>query len=258
MRLVRAAFLFLQQANILIDRDGCVRLADFGLANTAQLTGSDYGDIFTHGGATRWQAPELLDPDRFGSWTDLPTYQSDMYAFGSVCLEVLSLDHLGVLDADLIAQLYTGQSPYCDLSDVQVYSLVLTGGRPSRPLMKDGVAMSDAFWELANWCWSDSPSSRPTVDDCLASILTATGGVMSPHLGEPDAPPTPSVRSTTLEQMLVLLRLEGVERMSTAAALTGGRSSDIFIGKYRGHRVALKRIRMFLSSENERKVYEVR
>lgn len=153
-------------------------------------------------------------------------------------------------------QLYTCQSPFSGLSDPQVYSMVLNGKRPERPSANEAEAMSDALWDLATWCWSDSPSSRPTAEQALGEILAATGGVMSPHLGEPESPIPLRTLPAPLEQLLVFLRLEGVQRVGDTP-IVGGRSSDIFIGKYRGQRVALRRFRMFLRIEGERKLYEV-
>lgn len=39
-------------------------------------------------GSLRWQAPELLVPERFSNVDSGTTPQSDVYAFACVCLEV--------------------------------------------------------------------------------------------------------------------------------------------------------------------------
>ena len=136
--------------------------------------------------------------------------------------------------------------------------MVLNGTRPERPALRAEEAMSDSFWNLATWCWTDNPSARPTAEQILVEILAATGGVMSPHLGEPESPmPLHAKPSPSTEELLMFLRLDGVEKLNTEP-VAGGRSSDIFLGKYRGHRVALRRMRLFMRAEGERKLYEVR
>lgn len=57
---------------------------------TAYNYGSQHG-----GGATRWSAPELFDPEEFGLESSRPTFQSDIYAFACICIEVrISLQFL--------------------------------------------------------------------------------------------------------------------------------------------------------------------
>lgn len=75
------------QGNILIDEDDTVRLTDFGMALIADATAYNYASIHG-GGATRWQAPELIDPEEFGFTTSRPTYASDVYSFACICTEV--------------------------------------------------------------------------------------------------------------------------------------------------------------------------
>lgn len=53
----------------------------------ADATPGQYASIHG-GGATRWKAPELIDPESFFLSSARPTYQSDMYAFAATCVEV--------------------------------------------------------------------------------------------------------------------------------------------------------------------------
>lgn len=75
------------QGNILIDEDDTVRLTDFGMALIAEATSYQYASVHG-GGATRWQAPELIDPDEFGISSSRPTFASDVYSFSCICIEV--------------------------------------------------------------------------------------------------------------------------------------------------------------------------
>lgn len=42
----------------------------------------------TEQGTTRWMAPELLDPESFGSVTGYTSKEADSYAFGMLIYEV--------------------------------------------------------------------------------------------------------------------------------------------------------------------------
>ena len=82
-----------RKANILIDSECCARLADFGLAAIADETASSITAADSRlKGTTRWMAPELFFPDKFG-FTEkfakkLPSKATDIYAIGMAILEV--------------------------------------------------------------------------------------------------------------------------------------------------------------------------
>ena len=81
------------QANILINSDRRACLADFGLAAIIEDASSGDGPSgHKAGGTTRWMAPEILDPERFGytkrSRRRLPSRSTDAYALGMTILEV--------------------------------------------------------------------------------------------------------------------------------------------------------------------------
>ena len=71
----------------MIDSNRCARVADFGLAVVVEETISNELK-----GTTRWMAPELMDPERYGfigeSQKQLPSKSTDMYAIGMTVLEV--------------------------------------------------------------------------------------------------------------------------------------------------------------------------
>ncbi|KDQ32027.1 hypothetical protein PLEOSDRAFT_1088189 [Pleurotus ostreatus PC15] len=69
--------------NILVDWNGQVRIADFGLAVLAQ-----FGEVASRGGSRRWMAPELLSWSR----SSPRSTASDVYSFGCTCLEVCIYD----------------------------------------------------------------------------------------------------------------------------------------------------------------------
>ena len=81
----------------MIDSKHSARLADFGLAvlideSTAGRTANHRGV----GGTTRWMAPEMIYPEKFGFTGDehrkrLPSKSTDVYALGMTILEVSAL-----------------------------------------------------------------------------------------------------------------------------------------------------------------------
>lgn len=82
-----------QQANILIDSHCHARLSDFGLV--AVINESEAASTINNsriGGTTRWMAPELMHPGKFGFTKEcrvqLPSIGSDIYALGMTILEV--------------------------------------------------------------------------------------------------------------------------------------------------------------------------
>ena len=65
-------------------------MADFGLTKfvTDANTTTAGTSSTTHGGTTRWLAPELLEPEAFGLKHNTPSEQSDVYALAMVFFEV--------------------------------------------------------------------------------------------------------------------------------------------------------------------------
>jgi mitogen-activated protein kinase kinase kinase 1 len=81
-------------ANILVDANGAVKLADFGLAKV-----SKFNDIKSCKGTPFWMAPEVInrkDSDGYGS-------PADIWSLGCTVLEMC-----------------TGQIPYSDLEPVSL------------------------------------------------------------------------------------------------------------------------------------------
>ena len=81
------------QADILINSERRACLADFGLTVIIEdATSDDEPSDHKTGGTTRWMAPEILDPDRFGytkrSRRRLPSKSTDIYALGMTILQV--------------------------------------------------------------------------------------------------------------------------------------------------------------------------
>ena len=158
------------KANILIDKNGFARLADFGLltiiSDPTNYTAS--GSVVARG-TTRWMSPELLDPDQFEFCDGRPTKESDCYALGMVIYEVLS-----------------GKSPFTSLKEHIVMRKVLEGERPGMPEGTEGGWFRDDLWGLVKLCWEAQPESRPSVEAVLERLerVSATWEPPSPEVHE--------------------------------------------------------------------------
>lgn len=79
----------IRQPNILVDNSGRAQLADFGLSSVTDptiLRWTSHSSAVSQGGSTRWQAPELFEPE--GEDLIPNSKGSDIYAWACVCYEV--------------------------------------------------------------------------------------------------------------------------------------------------------------------------
>ena len=138
------------KANIVIDKDGNARLADFGLLTIVSDSTQPETTTTTtseSAGTVRWMSPELLDPEGFGFKNGRPTKESDCYALGMVILEVLS-----------------GRVPFPCCNSLAVMKKIVEGEHPDRPQGPEAVWFTDALWGMLKQCWSPNPKLRPTVE----------------------------------------------------------------------------------------------
>ncbi|EIN07881.1 kinase-like protein [Punctularia strigosozonata HHB-11173 SS5] len=141
----------LRCSNILIDTGKHAQLADFGLSLMAEGTGITSNATRTTG-SWRWNAPELfLDAVR--------NTQTDVYAFGCLCLEA-----------------FTRQHPFPDIAyDHQVVFAISRGRRLTRPSQLDlGASTIDSIWDLTDQCWDSDAARRPTakqVSEVMVDML---------------------------------------------------------------------------------------
>ena len=147
------------KANIVIDKDGNARLADFGLLTIVSDSTHPATTTSSEGAGTiRWMSPELFDPERFGSKDARPTKESDRYALGMVILEVL-----------------TGQVPFSRCSNLVVMRKIIEGEHPDRPHGPEAVWFTDDLWGMLERCWSPKPNLRPTVEGVLERLEQGSG-----------------------------------------------------------------------------------
>ncbi|KAJ6708674.1 SERINE/THREONINE-PROTEIN KINASE STY46-LIKE [Salix koriyanagi] len=125
----------LKSANLLMDENGVVKVADFGVARVQDQTGVMTAETGTY----RWMAPEVIDHELYD-------HKADVFSFGIVLWELL-----------------TGELPYEHLSPLQAAVGVLQQGlRPSIP--------SHSHPELADLlkrCWQREPFLRPEFSEII-------------------------------------------------------------------------------------------
>uniref|UniRef100_A0A452SRS7 Tyrosine-protein kinase receptor n=1 Tax=Ursus americanus TaxID=9643 RepID=A0A452SRS7_URSAM len=110
-----------------------VKIGDFGLAR--DIYKNDYYRKTGEGLLpVRWMAPESLMDGIF-------TTQSDVWSFGILIWEILTLGH----------------QPYPTHSNLDVLNYVQTGGRLEPPRN-----CPDDLWNLLTQCWAQEPDQRPT------------------------------------------------------------------------------------------------
>ncbi|XP_073955418.1 receptor protein-tyrosine kinase sevenless isoform X2 [Choristoneura fumiferana] len=144
-----------------------VKIGDFGLAR--DIYKNDYYRKEGEGLLpVRWMAVECLVDGVFSC-------QSDVWAWGVLCWEVLSL----------------GQQPYPARTNRQVLGYVRAGGTPDRP-----PNCPSLFYELLQKCWSYSAEARPSFRQCL-EIVTALRDKTSPNITL-TATPVPAPHYLTL------------------------------------------------------------
>ncbi|KAL5778292.1 hypothetical protein ACOSP7_011218 [Xanthoceras sorbifolium] len=119
----------LKAANLLMDENGVVKVADFGVARVQPQSGVMTAETGTY----RWMAPEVIEHKPYG-------HKADVFSFGIVLWELL-----------------TGKLPYEDLTPLQAaVGVVQKGLRPTIPRYTHRE-----FAELLERCWQQDPSLRP-------------------------------------------------------------------------------------------------
>lgn len=95
----------LKPANLLLDEDGRLLVADFGLARTWNIAGTQAHEV---AGTAPFMAPEQIEPSfgPIGPWTDV-------YALGAVLYTLLTgrPPYVGGTTADILAQVIAAPSP---------------------------------------------------------------------------------------------------------------------------------------------------
>ncbi|XP_061361259.1 serine/threonine-protein kinase STY46-like [Gastrolobium bilobum] len=132
----------LKAANLLIDENGVVKIADFGVSRVHDQSGIMTAETGTY----RWMAPEVIEHKPYD-------YKADVFSFAIVLWELL-----------------TGKLPYERLSPLQAaVGVVQKGLRPKIPKHTHPKLV-----ELLHRCWHQDPSFRPNFSEILEFLLHVT------------------------------------------------------------------------------------
>ncbi|KAL3591872.1 hypothetical protein D5086_010512, partial [Populus alba] len=133
----------LKTANLLMDENEVVKVADFGVARVQTQSGVMTAETGTY----RWMAPEVIEHKPYD-------YKADVFSFGIVMWELL-----------------TGELPYSYLTPLQAaVGVVQKGLRPTIP-----KHTYPKLAELLERCWQRDPTQRPNfsqIIDILQQIAT--------------------------------------------------------------------------------------
>ncbi|KAL2512520.1 ACT-like protein tyrosine kinase family protein [Abeliophyllum distichum] len=136
----------LKAANLLMDENEVVKVADFGVARVKAQTGVMTAETGTY----RWMAPEVIEHKPYD-------HKADVFSFGVVLWELL-----------------TGKLPYEYLTPLQAaVGVVQKALRPTVPKRTHPM-----FAELLERCWKQDPTLRPDfseITEVLQQIAKEVG-----------------------------------------------------------------------------------
>ncbi|KAJ4841623.1 Serine/threonine-protein kinase sty17 [Turnera subulata] len=125
----------LKTANLLMDENEVVKVADFGVARVQAQSGVMTAETGTY----RWMAPEVIEHKPYD-------HKADVFSFGIVMWELL-----------------TGELPYSYLTPLQAaVGVVQKGLRPTIPKNTHPKVA-----ELLERCWQQDPIQRPTFSEII-------------------------------------------------------------------------------------------
>ncbi|XP_069146625.1 serine/threonine-protein kinase STY46 isoform X2 [Solanum lycopersicum] len=128
----------LKAANLLMDENEVVKVADFGVARVKAQTGVMTAETGTY----RWMAPEIIEHKPYD-------HKADIFSFGV-----------------LLWELMTGKLPYEYLTPLQAaIGVVQKGLRPAIP-----KHTHPKIAELLEKCWQRDPTSRPDFPEIIETL----------------------------------------------------------------------------------------